>query len=67
MVGAVFAGFVLLFALVLFPGWMRTALLAGGNAVVRSGFDRCVLPGMVNGDWTIRSNSTWSKKKKSQI
>ena len=33
---------VLLFASLLFLAWMRTAFLAGGNAVVRSGFDRCV-------------------------
>ena len=35
---ACFAGCVLLLSVV--SAWMRTAFLAGGNAVVRSGFDR---------------------------
>ena len=63
-------GFVGLVASVLFLGWMRTAILAGGIAVVRSGDCLFVLLKMVNrafilfiGDWTISSNSAWSQKK----
>ena len=43
-------GFVGLFASVLLLRWMRTAILAGGIAVVRSGScSVCGLPKMVNG------------------
>ena len=67
-----FLAFLGLFALLLrcwFFCWMRTAILAGGIAVVRSGF--CFLSCwrwwmvvyvLFIGDWTIRSNSAWSKK-----
>ena len=63
-------GFVGFVASVFFLCWMRTAILAGGIAVVRSGFcsvffakDGEMLRFLFNGDWTIRSNSAWSKKK----
>ena len=55
--------------------WMRTAILAGGIAVVRSGFCSVIcfakdgewLLFWFYGDWTIRSNSAWSKKNQERI
>ena len=62
-------GFVGFVASVLFLCWMRTAILAGGIAVVRSGFCSVFFAKdgegslvLFNGDWTIRSNSAWSQK-----
>ena len=62
-------GFVGFVVSVLLLCWMRTAILAGGIAVVRSGFcsvffakDGGMLRFLFNGDWTIRSNSAWNKK-----
>ena len=56
-------GFVGFVASVLFLCWMRTAILAGGIAVVRSGFRSVFFFAkdgewsfvLFNGDWTIRS------------
>ena len=50
---AVFCGFCCLLRFLLLA-WMRTAFLAGGNAVVRSGFDRCDFPGMVKGPFFVQ-------------
>ena len=71
---AVFCWFVLLFAFVLFFAWMRTAFLAGGNAVVRSRSPASLGDFAINGEGScfcstvtglLGPNSTWSNKKKS--